>query len=151
MLKNITLEVPGLPVSGSQLKFNRKSGNAYRPKEHIQRLEEIQKVAELHIPKNKWPLFPKGQMVSLSVDFYFPYRKSDYRTGSNSHLLKHNAPIFVIGNKDLDNLLKPLKDGLKKIVIADDNQIVMYGFITKKYTDEEPKTTIKLQQVNGVE
>ena len=98
MLKSITLEVPGIPVSGSQLKFNRKSGNAYRPKEHTERLQAIQEVANLHIPKNKQPLFPKGEMVCLTVDFYFPYRKQDYGTGANSNILKPMAPHTIWKN-----------------------------------------------------
>jgi Holliday junction resolvase RusA-like endonuclease len=87
-------------------------------------------------------------MIWISVDFYFPYRKADYRTGANSHILKDNAPEFVIGNKDLDNLLKPLKDGLKGVVYSDDKQIVMYTNIVKKYS-ESPRTIVNIGDMYG--
>lgn len=148
MKDTITLEIPGEPISGSQLKFNRKSGTAYRPKAHSQRVFTIYEFAANLIPEPERPYFGNGQMVWISVEFYFPYRKGDYRTGKNSHILKDDAPTFVIGNKDLDNLLKPLKDGLKGVVINDDKQIVMYSQITKQYS-KTPKTIVKVGQING--
>lgn len=147
-LKILTIKIPGEPISGSQLKFNRKSGSAYRPKAHSQRVFTIYEYATQKVAEQDRPFFKNGQEIWISVEFYFPYRKSDYRTGANSHLLKDNAPTFVIGNKDLDNLLKPLKDGLKGVAYSDDKQIVMYTNIIKKYS-ESPMTIVNIGGING--
>jgi Holliday junction resolvase RusA-like endonuclease len=148
MKETLRLEVPGEPISGSQLKFNRSSGTAYRPKAHSQRVFTIHEYAANAVPEEERPYFGNGIMVWISVEFYFPYRKSDYRTGKYSDVLKDSAPEFVIGNKDLDNLLKPLKDGLKGVAISDDKQIVMYTGIVKKYS-QSPKTVVQIGQING--
>lgn len=147
-LQTLKITIPGEPISGSQLKFNRKSGSAYRPKVHSQRVFTIYEYATQVVPEEDRPLFKNGREIWINVEFYFSYRKSDYRTGANSDQLKDNAPTFVIGNKDLDNLLKPLKDGLKGVVYADDRQIVMYTNIIKKYS-ESPRTIITIGEING--
>lgn len=147
-LEEISFVIQGVPLSGSQLKFNRATGNAYRPKEHKQRVFEVYEFAKRAVEDkiDELPYFKKGMPVILSVVFYFPYRGADYRTGSKSHLLKDNAPKYVIGNKDIDNLLKPLKDGLKGVVIADDKQIVGYGEMWKLYS-ESPRTEVKVKRI----
>jgi Holliday junction resolvase RusA-like endonuclease len=146
--KTLILDIHGVPVSGSQLKFNRKTGSAFRPKEHKQRVFTIYEYAKGYVDRHKlaYPVFKKGTPVFLEVQFYFPYRTQDYRTGKNAGELKPNAPKWVLGNKDLDNMLKPLKDGLKGIIYADDKQIVKYGDIIKQYS-ESPKTLITVREV----
>lgn len=146
--KSISLEIHGIPVSGSQLKFNRTTGAAYRPKEHKQRVYTIYEYSN-HVLDERGldkPYFKKGTPLRLSVMFFFPYRNADYRTGKHAGELKENAPTYVIGNKDLDNLLKPLKDGIKGVIMADDKQIVSYGTIVKVYS-ESPRTEILVEEV----
>lgn len=142
----LVITIPGEPISGSQLKFNRKTGSAYRPKEHKQRVFTVSEFCASVVPDNQRPFFRKGVPLSMGVEFYFPYRSQDYGTGRNEGVLKANAPIFVIGNKDIDNLLKPLKDGLKGVAINDDKQIVIYTQIVKKYS-ESPRTIVTLQEI----
>lgn len=144
----ITLDIHGEPVSGSQLKFNRSTGSAYRPKEHKQRVFTIYEYAKMEIERRGLPrpLFSKGTPVEMSVTFRFPYRSGDYRTGKHAGELKANAPTYVLGNKDLDNMLKPLKDGLKGVIYADDKQIARYGEIIKVYS-ESPGTTIIVREL----
>lgn len=146
--RNITLDIHGEPISGSQLKFNRHTGNAYRPTAHKQRVFTIyqycqEKLKQLGVDK---PYFDRGIPLKLSVFFYFPYRSGDYRTGKHAGELKPNAPTWVIGQKDLDNLLKPLKDGMKGVIYADDKQIAMYGTIEKRYS-ESPRTEILVEEL----
>ena len=144
----ITLDIHGVPVSGSQLKFNRTTGSAYRPKEHKQRVFTIYEYAKEELERRGLPrpLFPKGTPLMMSVLFRFPYRSGDYRTGRFSGQLKPNAPEWVLGNKDLDNMLKPLKDGLKGVIYPDDKQISRYGDIEKKYS-EHPGTLIVVRSL----
>ena len=139
----IKFTVPGEPLAGSQLRFNRKTGTPYRPKEHKQRVFTVyeyaeQKMEELHLSK---PHFRQGTPLILYVEFYFPYRKADYRTGKRSGELKESAPKWCLAKKDLDNLLKPLKDGMKGIIYHDDSQVCQYGMISKKYS-ESPRTVV---------
>ena len=139
----LVLDIHGVPISGSQLKFNRKTGHAYRPTEHTQRVYTIyqyalQYIADKGLPR---PVYRKGVPLSISVEFRFPYRQGDYRTGKHAGELKPNRDRYVIGNKDLDNMLKPLKDGLKGVIYADDNQIAVYGNVSKEYS-EHPGTTL---------
>ncbi len=152
LTRPIKIIIPGVPVSGSQLKFNRTTGSAYRPKEHKQRVFTVSEYAERALQtmpmeyKHELPYFKKGTALYMQVSFYMPYRSADYRTGRNAGVLKDNAPMWVIGNKDLDNMLKPLKDGLKGIVYNDDKQIVCYGSITKQYS-ESPRTEIEVGEI----
>jgi Holliday junction resolvase RusA-like endonuclease len=144
------ISVPGEPISGSQLKFNRKTGTAYRPKEHKQRVFTVYEYAEramrMEYHKDIFPVFSNGTPVALSAKFYFPYRKGDYGTGKNANQLKSTAPTYVIGTKDVDNLLKPLKDGLAGIMYANDNQIVRYEYCEKRYS-ETPRTEIVIREL----
>ncbi len=143
------ITIPGIPISGSQLKFNRATGSAYRPKEHKQRIFEIYEFASRYIEQNGFtaPLFPNGVPIYMSIIFRFPYRKQDYRTGARAGELKPNAPLYVIGNKDLDNLLKPLKDGFKGLFYADDRQIVKYINIVKQYS-KTPNTFVQVGELH---
>lgn len=148
----INIIIPGVPVSGSQLKFNRQTGNAYRPKEHKQRVFTVYEFASAAVDlkadmnPDEYPYFKKGIALYMTVDFYMPYRSADYKTGANAGVLKDKAPVWVLGNKDLDNMLKPLKDGLKGVVYNDDKQIVNYKDITKRYS-ESPRTEIEVGEI----
>jgi Holliday junction resolvase RusA-like endonuclease len=138
--------LPGEPISGSQLKFNRTTGSAYRPAQHKQRVFTIYEYACNVVGEERRPYYKKGTPLAMGVEFYFSYRSGDYRTGKHAGELKPNAPVYVLGNKDLDNLLKPLKDGLKGVVYADDKQIVKYLDITKMYS-ESPRTVIRVKEL----
>jgi Holliday junction resolvase RusA-like endonuclease len=148
--KTLVLDIHGIPVSGSQLKFNRKTGSAFRPKEHKQRVFTIYEYAQGFVDRwnLEYPVFGKGVALFLEVHFFFPYRDQDYRRikGVVSSELKPNAPKWVLGKKDLDNMLKPLKDGLKGVIYADDKQIVKYGEIIKQYS-ESPRTLITVREI----
>jgi Holliday junction resolvase RusA-like endonuclease len=146
----ILIEIGGEPISGSQLKFNRQTGHAFRPKEHKQRVFTIFEYANNTLEERglKRPLFSKGIPLKLSVEFYFPYRQQDYGTGRNAGVLKPSAPKYMEGRKDIDNLLKPLKDGLKGVMYVDDKQIVEYGRMVKLYS-ETPRTIIYVEEIDG--
>jgi Holliday junction resolvase RusA-like endonuclease len=146
-VKVVEFTIQGEPKSGSQLKFNRKTGNAYRPKEHKIRMQDVYDAACSYIPEGQRPYFRKGTPIILGVRFYFPYRSTDYGTGKNIGVLKPNAPTFCIGQKDIDNMLKPLKDGMKGVVYNDDKQIVAYSECWKLYS-ESPRTVVTIKEVS---
>ena len=150
-LEVVEINVPGEPVSGSQLKvrLNPKTGKpvTYRPASHKARKQDVYDAARSVIPEPQRPYFKRGTPVVLGVKFYFPYRAQDYGSGRNEGILKPNAPTFCIGSKDIDNLLKPLKDGLIGVVVNDDKQIVGYSEHWKLYS-ESPRTLITVKEIN---
>lgn len=146
-VEELSFTIPGEPISGSQLMFNRKSGHAYRPKQHTIRKQDVYEAACSYIPDSQRPYYRKGTPIVLGVRFYFPYRGVDYGSGRNAGLLKPTAPHFCIGNKDIDNLLKPLKDGMKGVAYNDDKQIVGYSEMWKLYS-ESPRTIVSIKEVN---
>jgi len=72
--------------------------------------------------------------------------KGHYRSGKNAHLLRANAPVFVITKPDLDNVEKALLDGMNKIVYADDKQVCVLH--KKKIYAEDAGVEI---QIRGLE
>jgi Holliday junction resolvase RusA-like endonuclease len=68
--------------------------------------------------KQQHPGNPLNGMLRLSVIFSFPWTQSELTTYATL-----GWSLVGIGT-DLDNLLKPVKDALKKIAMNDDAQIV---------------------------
>ena len=144
---SIIFSVHGEPIPGSQLQMNRKTGHIYRPPEHKQRVFSVHEYARHALSQMGFtdvPFYGRDTPVNLSVLFFFGYRKIDFGTGKNANKLKNSAPKFMLGKKDLDNLLKPLKDGMQGVIYHDDKQVVEYGYITKRYS-LNPHTKIKLE------
>lgn len=161
MAKELTISVPGLIKQGGQLRFNKKTGQAYRPKEHQERKNEVARLAaatvrSLGMDDKDFPFFEKGRPLSLGVFFYFPYRqqdldntdtaKAEVELGYRGSLVKPTAPIYAINSKDIDNMLKPLKDGMKEIVYWDDKEIVGYSHHWKLYS-LVPGTLIRVEEL----
>lgn len=145
----INVTIPGEPISGSQLKFNRKTGFAYRPDKHKQRIFEIYEFTKraLENANVAMPAFGRGVNVVFKCTLVFSHNKGHFGTGKNANVLKPSAPTFCQGRSDIDNLLKPLKDGLKGLVYHDDRQIVRYEAIEKRY-GLSPATHISVWEVN---
>jgi crossover junction endodeoxyribonuclease RusA len=76
----------------------------------------------------------------VAVIFIFKRPKSHYRTGRNAHLLKDNAPFYVIGHSqgDLDKLLRSTFDALTAAgVWKDDALAARIGPTIKVYGERE--------------
>jgi Holliday junction resolvase RusA-like endonuclease len=161
LTKELSIVVPGLIKQGAQLKFNRKTGSAYRPKEHTDRKKNVARVTSaklrsLGIEDEQFPYFKKGTPIQLGVLFLFPYLDSHYDKGSTAEaeielgyrdsLLKSDVPKWCMNSKDIDNMLKPLKDGMKGIAYDDDKEIVSYSQHAKLYS-LKPGTMITLREL----
>jgi Holliday junction resolvase RusA-like endonuclease len=136
VLDEISFVIYGTPLASSNLQFNRKTGYAYRPKEHKQRIYSVREYSEkalLDRGITQFPLFKKGTPLYMSAQLVFPYRRQDYRTGKHEDELKPNAPKWVTTKKDIDNILKPLKDGMSDVIYFDDSQVCRYDHIEKVY------------------
>lgn len=152
VLDEISFTIYGEPLASNNLKFNRKTGYAYRPKEHKQRIYSVHEYSEkalLDLGITTFPLFKKDTPLYMSAQLVFPYRKGDYRTGQSSDQLKPNAPRFVTVKKDIDNILKPLKDGMKGVIYFDDSQVCRYTEIEKVY-GFTPCTEVTIGVLNNV-
>jgi Holliday junction resolvase RusA-like endonuclease len=61
--------------------------------------------------------------VKLSVIFYMPYRKGDFRTGKNKNFLKKDAPKIHDKKPDCLKLLRSTEDALTGVLWMDDCQV----------------------------
>ncbi len=78
--------------------------------------------------------------IALTLVFWFPRPKSHYTKKG----LRPDAPSLKSSTPDLDNCVKAQKDALKGIVWKDDAQ-VSWLFARKVYTEDPPKTEIKVE------
>lgn len=130
----VRIEIYGEPKGAKATEINYKTKSVYRPQAHKIRVQQVAETCKKYIEDNQLPtpIWGRGIPVGLTVKFIFPYNKSDfYWTKARHGELKENVTKWVIGKKDTDNLLKPLKDGLKGLIMADDNQVCHYGDIDK--------------------
>ena len=63
--------------------------------------------------------------LSVHVNFYFSRPKSHYRWNSKHRRLElaPDAPVFVLRNPDLDNLLKLVLDAVQGVFCQNDNMV----------------------------
>lgn len=83
--------------------------------------------------------------LRVDIEFYFPLIKSDYTKKGNlskSGLEKLSEQIHPTTQKDIDNCIKSVLDGLNQIAYVDDKQVYDVHAI-KKYS-QTPKTIIKI-------
>lgn len=141
------ISIPGEPAAAGRPRFNSKTGRTYSPKGNVEYAERV-RLAVLTAAKGKpGPYFERGQPLMLTATFFFPRLKSHYGTGKNAGRLKDGAPTYAIGSKDLDNLLKLVKDGLQQAgAIYNDNQVVRYGICEKRYADL-PATVVTIETI----
>lgn len=71
------------------------------------------------------PVFDKGTPVRLDLAFYFDRPGKHYRTGRNSHMLRDDAPDYVVNTPDLSKLIRSTEDALTAAGLWwDDAQVV---------------------------
>ena len=102
--------------------------------------------------KKDWLLMvprPKRMLTGpLCVDvfLFWPYRKSDCRTGKYAGQLKPGVSPWKDTGKDRDNCDKFVLDSLTGLYWANDSQVAD-GRIVKRYTTEKPRTEIYITQL----
>jgi crossover junction endodeoxyribonuclease RusA len=105
-----------------------------------------------HLASDEWDRATDA--VGVQVTFRFARPKSHYRTGRNAHLLRDDAPVYVIsrGKGDNDKLQRSTFDALTAAgVIADDSLIVaVHAFKVYASRDELPGADIELYTVRNV-
>ena len=73
--------------------------------------------------------------VHVTVEFRFTRPASHYRTGRFSHLLKDDAPDFVITTPDVDKTCRSTLDALTQARVITDDKLVARLIATKVYCD----------------
>lgn len=148
--KEFAFDIQGEPRPAKSTEINRKTGAVYRPKAHKVTVANVADSAKYALERagvNHTPVFSAGKPLRLHVVFYFPYLKAHYETKRGFEgELKRPIPIWVIKKVDIDNMLKPLKDGMKGSIYADDSQVVSYGTVDKCY-DFHGHTQVRVESI----
>lgn len=105
-----------------------------------------------HLASDEWDRATDA--VGIQITFRFARPKSHYRTGRNAHLLRDDAPVYVIsrGKGDNDKLQRSTFDALTAAgVIADDSLIVaVHAFKVYAASHEVPGADVELYTVRNV-
>ena len=119
-----------------------KKGFTYDPSVQDKKAFALQ--ASVYAPKE---LIEKPLRVVLL--FYFKRPKSHFRMGKYSHLLKSGMESrWMVGSKDLDNLVKLVCDSLQGIYYKNDSLIC--NIETKKLycaDGDKPRTVVGIEQL----
>lgn len=78
---------------------------------------------------------PIAGPTAVAIEFRFARPKAHYRTGRNAHLLRDDAPTFVVsrGAGDLDKLTRSTLDALTAAGVFVDDSLVAYLTASKTY------------------
>ena len=96
-------------------------------------------------------VYKPGELIEkplrIALLFYFKRPKSHFRTGKYSHLLKNGMESrWMVGSKDLDNLVKLVCDSLEGIFYKNDS-LICHIEAQKLYCadGDEPRTVVGIQ------
>jgi Holliday junction resolvase RusA-like endonuclease len=84
--------------------------------------------------------------IKCTLNFYCKRPKNHYKSGKNSHILKDDAPLYNINNKDLDNMVKFVLDALNDKLYVDDSQIIEI-ICSKSYSENNGYIYVKFTEV----
>ena len=131
----ITFFVPGVPVAkGSARAF-------YNPR--MKRAIVVQTNAARQKPfasmisyiAQEQGLKPLDGPVFIGMLFQFPRPRAHFRTGTYSHVLRDDAPLYHINTPDVDKCARLVFDALTGIAWHDDKQAQIFE-ARKIYADE---------------
>lgn len=99
--------------------------------------------------RSHWQDEPIDVPVIVYLGFAVGYKKSHYRTGRNSHLLKDSAPAFP--GQDVDNLIKGALDvmgGNVKVpgITLRNDSLVTDVVASKRYVDGPGSTIVRIEE-----
>lgn len=90
--------------------------------------------------------------IEISMDFNIKRPRSHFRTGKHSHLVRTAAPKHhTDGGYDLDNLVKPVWDEMKRAeMIKDDSQAIKVT-ATKRWVSQSPSCVFSVIELSDEE
>ena len=132
---NVRVNIPIIPVPKGRPRFSRRSGSTFTPKttttfQNAIRQATVLQLIPLGFQRKDFPVFEKGESLTVYFDFIFPRPKNQCRVKDPFGL------IWKASLPDGDNLEKAVMDGLKGLLWEDDNQIVELRW-RKMYADKE--------------
>lgn len=139
--------VHGEPIAQKRAKFRHTKTKAGKVFGMAYSTQETEAGKFAHMVAQQLPrgFVPHGGPVQLSAWFVSNIPKSDSK---KKRAAKLSGEIEHIKKPDLDNLVKFVKDCLKRVVWLDDCQVCRYGFVEKVY-GEHPRTEIEVRLIGG--
>lgn len=141
----IVLKIPGIPISKKRPRFARKGNFTQTYNDQV--TEESMFLFECREQLKDFKQIKGG--VGVLLNFYMQRPKDHFGTGKNEGKLKPSAPKFHIKKPDIDNLIKFVLDCLNMSTWKDDSQIVLV-FAEKKYTEDNPRTEIIINDIDNI-
>ena len=122
------ITIPITPQAKQSFRYTARNNKVirYQPKDKVNYIGAIKTYAMAKRPDR----LLEGAL-ELSVDFIFPFL-GKHGKKVRQEVLDGRA-LYKTTKPDVDNLLKPLKDALRSVVYADDNQVAAYGRMRKIY------------------
>lgn len=87
------------------------------------------------------PAYPFGGALSVSIVFYFPFRKTEKKS-----VIKAGLPVPKTTKPDLDNMAKNLLDAMTKLGYWDDDALI-FDLTLMKYYAPEGKIKIEIDNI----
>lgn len=133
---DITITVPGVPVSKGRPRFDRRTGRAYTPETTVNAENWIRWHATREVKD------PLTGALFVGVSAYFPIPKSATKAKKADMAANKLRPVT---GKDADNIAKAVCDAMNGVAYIDDAQIVELH-ITKRFS-EDPRTVIVIREI----
>lgn len=116
-----------------EIEFNYKTKAVYRSSKYKKFKENVSFISQEALDERDLPspFFLSSEVLLLSVEFVFQFNLEHHVGHNRDNPLKEDVPHWYTKKIDIDNMLKPLKDGMSNIVYPDDSQICRYGIIDK--------------------
>ena len=146
---DIEFTIYGEPMGKQRPKVSVRNGypHAYTPKETI--LYE-NKVAFAYKEVAKDFIFDRNDLLSVSIDAYFPLNKGDYgKKGLNKSGRYKLDQIYAPTHKDIDNICKAILDGLNGVAWLDDKQVCMLLGI-KRWAQDNPRVEVRIGKLRNL-
>jgi Holliday junction resolvase RusA-like endonuclease len=132
-VKVFEIEIPGKPQSVDEIEFNYKTKAVYRSSKYKKYKDNISFICHEALDQRSLPIpfFLMDEPLLLNVEFVFQFNQEHHVGNKRDNPLKEPSPHWYDRKIDIDNMLKPLKDGMTGLVYPDDSQICRYGIVDK--------------------
>lgn len=152
MKKIIAFVVNGDPFGKQRPKIAMYGGHAhaYTPKETVSYENRVLHTYKEHLQdlgiRTDIPFFDKNEPIFCSITAYFGLTTADYgKKGLNKSGREKIEGRYCSKHLDSDNIAKVILDALNANAYYDDKQIVCL-FVSKYYTEENPRVEIVLER-----
>jgi len=135
--------INGTPKSWKAPQFNRKTGNAYKPKQEKVWRESVWGQAMAYAPETPW-----DGPVRITLMFELPVPKS-WPKWKRDWVEEHPFAYPTV-KPDWVNVAKALEDALKGIFFIDDRQVA-WAQVEKRYAGKDgPGVSVVLERLEGI-